>query len=115
MKGLVYHEYSYKPTPMYIRLTHTTTTQSCKLHSMWGSAALKHTGIAKGAQLRAGLQQDRKLAVFMCTQEFYGYHTHEDLPSCIDCPQKCKPSYRNFPTMALGEQTLSLPEKKELA
>lgn len=41
MKGLVYHEYFYKPWPMYIWLTHTTITRDLRAADNVGSTSLK--------------------------------------------------------------------------
>lgn len=66
MKSLVYHEYFYKPLPMYIWLTHTTAIRDLQAADNRGPAASKHTRVVKCAQLRTDLQHLRKLAVLMC-------------------------------------------------
>lgn len=41
MKDLVYHEYFHEPLPMFIQLTHTTTTQDLRAADNVGSSSLK--------------------------------------------------------------------------
>lgn len=45
MKSLVYHEYFYKPLPMYIWLTHTTAIRDLRAADNRGCSSLKaHKG-----------------------------------------------------------------------